>query len=288
MIWVAGEALIDLVPHGNTKLPIVGGGAANTAKALGKLGLKTSFIGGISSDSYGVAIREELSGVDLALSLSSDLPTALAIVNLDASGSATYEFKLTNTATFDFRRDWLPAGKPQVLHVGTLATIVEPGASALFEWARGLRVPIVYDPNIRPSVVSDREKYRSAVAKWGAIASVIKLSDEDLSWLGYRSGSELLGLGAELVIVTQGASGMSGFTSSGSISITGVRVEVADTVGAGDTVGAVIVEGISKFGLTGLISDELERVLMRAAKAAAITCTRRGAKPPSLAELGEL
>lgn len=284
-IWVAGEALIDLVPHGNSRLPIVGGGPANTAKALAKLGIGTSFIGGISRDEYGETIAKALDSVDLSKALRSDLPTALAIVTLDESGSASYEFKLEGTATFDFSRDWLPVGKPDVLHIGTLATLVEPGASELFEWASGLDVPIVFDPNIRPSVLGDREKYRSVVERWFAMSDVIKMSDEDLKWLGYSGVDGLFEFGAKLVVVTHGAEGISGYTSAGEVSVPGVKVEVVDTVGAGDTVGGVIVEGIVRFGLEEVVNEKLFSVLSRAAKAASITCSRAGANPPSFEEL---
>ena len=101
-VWVSGEALIDLVPRGEARVPIVGGGPANTAKALSNLGFRVSFIGGISSDDYGAMIREELDGVDLSLALKSNLPTALAKVSLNASGSASYEFSLEGTATLIF------------------------------------------------------------------------------------------------------------------------------------------------------------------------------------------
>ena len=285
-IWVAGEALIDLVPIGDSRVPIVGGGPANTAKALAKLGINTSFIGGISSDEHGESIAKELASVDLSKALRTGLPTALAIVTLGESGSASYEFKLEGTATFNFSREWLPQGKPDVLHIGTLATLIEPGASELFEWASGLNVPIVFDPNNRPSVLGDREKYRSVVERWFGISDVIKMSDEDLKWLGYSSVEGLFDFGAKLVAVTRGSEGIIGYTSAGEVSVPGVTVEVVDTVGAGDTVGAVIVEGIVRFGLEELVNEKLFSVLSRAAKAASITCSRAGANPPSLDELG--
>ena len=286
IIWVAGEALIDLVPIGDSRVPIVGGGPANTAKALARLGINTSFIGGISSDEHGESIAKELDSVDLSKALRSDLPTALAIVSLNESGSASYEFKLEGTATFDFSRDWLPQGKPEVLHIGTLATLIEPGASELFEWASGHDVPTVFDPNIRPSVLGDRVKYRSAVERWFGISDVIKLSDEDLKWLGYSGVEGLFEFGVKLVVVTRGSEGISGYTSAGEVSVPGVPVEVVDTVGAGDTVGAVIVEGILRFGLEEVVNEKLFSVLSRAAKAASITCSRAGANPPTLEELG--
>jgi fructokinase len=286
--WVAGEALIDLLPLGDDKRAVVGGGAANTAKALANLGIRTLFIGGISSDEYGALIRKELESLDLSLALNSDLPTALAVVSLGSDGSASYEFRLEGTATFDFRKDWLSKDRPEVLHVGTLATIIEPGASELFEWARVLNVPLVFDPNVRPSVLPDREKYRDSIEKWARIASVVKLSDEDLAWLGYKGVDRFFELGAKLVVVTLGANGIDGYAKEGLVSVPSVAVDVVDTVGAGDTVGAVLVEGLLKYGLEQLVSERLFEVLNRAAKAAAITCTRAGAKPPTREELERL
>jgi fructokinase len=280
MIWVAGEALIDLLPDGT---PVVGGGPANTAIALSRLGQKPFFIGGISSDSYGEMIDENLSssGVDLTLVNRSQLPTALAKINLDENGSASYEFSLENTATFDFR-DWLPQGAPEVLHVGTLSTIVNPGAEALLSWANSIKSWIVYDPNVRSAVLSDKEKYREYFSKWAQISSVIKLSEEDLNYLGYTV-EELLQFGPEFVVVTYGERGLSGFNRVEEIFVPGVKVEVVDTIGAGDTVGAILVEGLLNNG--SLHGERLESTLKRAARAAAITCTRAGAIPPSLAEL---
>ena len=283
LIWVAGEALIDLLPGTDSQVPIVGGGPANTAKALASLGLSVSFIGGISSDQYGVLIESELSsyGVDLSLVSWSDLSTALAVVSLDSDGSAKFSFHLDSTATFDFG-SWLPSGSPSVLHVGTLATVVEPGASALFEWARGLDSVIVFDPNVRSSFLDDRDIYRKYFEKWARISDVIKLSDEDLSWLSFTV-DEILDFGVDLAVVTHGAKGLSGYRSGESYSVDSFVVDVVDTVGAGDTVGAVLVEGLVKYG--ELAGENLKLVLERAAKAAAITCTRAGAKPPTLAEL---
>jgi len=185
-IWVCGEVLIDILPTG----PVVGGGPANTAKALARLGHDVDFIDGISTDVYGVSARKELErdGVGLSLVLTSGKPTCTATVTLDSNGSASYEFLIDGTATFDFSPSWLPDPerlKPSVLHIGTLVTIVEPASSIVFDWAVKCAelAPIVFDPNVRSSVVSDRDKYRAAVEKWVGISSVIKLSDDDISWL---------------------------------------------------------------------------------------------------------
>jgi len=293
-IWVAGEVLIDLIPRGGERVAIVGGGPANTAKALARLGFDSYFIDGLSTDQYGEQARAELlaDGVKLDYTLTSNNPTCLATVTLDESGSASYEFLIDGTATFEFNESWLPdpTHPPAVLHVGTLATIVEPGATNLFNWAKKVKAPLVFDPNIRSSVVNDRTRYQQIVEKWATISSVIKMSDDDLAWLypemDFRSAAEnFINEKTQLVVITKGASGLTGFTEDGEVSVPGVKVEVVDTVGAGDTVGAILVEAIVKYGIDNLVGTTLENALNRAAAAAAITCSRAGANPPTLKEL---
>ena len=285
--------LIDILPTG----PVVGGGPANTAKALARLGHDVHFIDGISNDAYGVSARAELlrDGVNLDLALASDKPTCTATVTLDTAGGASYEFLIDGTATFDFASSWLPDPyryQPQVLHIGTLVTMIEPGASALYDWAMQVAelAPIVFDPNIRPSVQPDRDLYEAAVEKWAALSAVIKVSDDDLAWLFPGQAIEdvanrWINDGAFLVVVTRGADGLVGYTADGCIEVPGVKVDVVDTVGAGDTVGAIVVEAMLAHGLVELRGDRLRSVLTRAAAAAAITCSRKGAQPPYKHEL---
>jgi len=293
-IWVAGEVLIDLIPRDGERAAIVGGGPANTAKALARLGFDSYFIDGLSTDQYGEQARAELlaDGVKLDYTLTSNNPTCLATVTLGENGSASYEFLIDGTATFEFNESWLPdpTHPPAVLHVGTLATIVEPGATNLFNWAKKVKAPLVFDPNIRSSVVNDRTRYQQIVEKWATISSIIKMSDDDLAWLypemDFRSAAEnFINEKTQLVVITKGASGLAGFTEDGEVSVPGVKVEVVDTVGAGDTVGAILVEAIVKYGIDNLVGTTLENALNRAAAAAAITCSRAGANPPTLKEL---
>jgi fructokinase len=296
-VWVTGEALIDLIPEGTDRKPVVGGGPANTAKALSKLGINTQFIDGISNDEYGQMAKDELVSVSVKLDYVkySDKPTCLAIVSLSNSGSATYEFVIENTATFDFTHDWLPnpqTDRPSLLHIGTLAIAIEPGASVLFEWAQSVAkvAPIVFDPNIRPAVISDRAQYVAQVERWVSISSAIKVSDEDINWL-YPSFdieqvvNNWLELGPSLIVVTYGDKGLTGYRENEKVSVEALKVKVADTVGAGDTVGAILVEAIVKDGLDSLTGSWLESMLKRAAKAAAITVSRVGANPPTREEL---
>jgi fructokinase len=296
-IWVCGEVLIDLIPDGTERKAVVGGGPANTAKALSKLGLATQFIDGISSDQYGQMVLKELhqDGVLLDYVNFSDKPTCLAIVSLSQSGAATYEFVIEATATFDFSHAWLPDPfelKPSLLHIGTLVTAIEPAASVLHEWASKVAevAPVVFDPNIRPAVMDNQDLYVAAVEKWVAISSAVKVSDDDLHWLYPDQSIEnvvkrWLSDGVALIVVTFGAKGLTGFTSEGKVEVGAVKVDVVDTVGAGDTVGAVLVEAIVEKGLANLTGDNLKATLARAAKAAAVTCSRIGAQPPSKMEI---
>ena len=296
-VWVTGEVLIDLIPNGAERKLIVGGGPANTAKALAKLGIDAQFIDGISTDDYGQMAKDELvsTGVKLDYVKYSDKQTCLAIVSLSDSGSASYEFVIENTATFDFTPDWLPnpeTERPSLLHIGTLATVIEPGASVLFDWAQSVTkvAPIVFDPNIRPAVIGERKQYVAQVERWVSISSAVKVSDEDIRWL-YPSleieqvVDNWLEKGPSLIVVTSGDKGLAGYLIGKKVSIDAIKVAVADTVGAGDTVGAILVEAIVKDGLDTLSGVRLEMMLKRAAKAASITVSRSGANPPTLKEI---
>ena len=296
-VWVVGEVLIDLIPDTDQHLAVVGGGPANTAKALAKLGVRTYFIDGISNDEYGQMAKDELLSANVLLDYAqySNKPTCTAKVTLSSSGSASYEFVIEDTATFDFSDQGLPdpqSLKPSLLHIGTLATVIEPGASVLFEWAQSVATvaPIVFDPNIRPAVLGNRDQYVKKVEKWVAMSSAVKVSDEDLNWLypgkvNDEIVSKWLEIGVQLVVVTLGDKGITAYRINEQISVDAVKVVVADTVGAGDTVGAILVEAIIKNGLDKLTGEVLETMLNRAVKAAAITVSRTGANPPSKEEI---
>ena len=296
-VWVVGEVLIDLIPDGTERKAIVGGGPANTAKALAKLGIATQFIDGISSDKYGQMALKELhkDNVKLDFAHFSDKPTCLAIVSLSNTGSATYEFVIEGTATFDFTPSWLPdpvINKPSLLHIGTLVTAIEPAASILHKWASDLAkvAPIVFDPNIRPAVMDNRNEYVKQVERWVSISNAVKVSDDDIYWL--YPGEDLdkvtkrwLEMGPELIVVTFGYKGLAGYRENSKISVDAKKVVVADTVGAGDTVGAILVEAIIEDGLDKLTNERLTLMLDRAARAAAITVSRSGALPPGRDEI---
>lgn len=292
-VWVCGEVLVDRLGESNT----VGGGPANTARAIARLGQDVEFIGGISTDKCGIRAREEFARdkVGMRHVLSSEKPTATAAVSVDAHGQATYQFSTSGTATFDFSLDWLPDPyryKPSALHLGSLATIIEPGASALFEWATRVSefAPIIFDPNVRPQALGDRVKYLNIFEKWAGISTIIKASEEDLGWL-YPDRpiadvvTQLIEGGIQMLVITRGSKGISAVTPDGAMEIGAVVTEVVDTVGAGDTVGAVLVDSILRNGILGVQGASLHETLNCAVHAAAITCSRVGAQPPTRSEI---
>jgi len=292
-VWVCGEALVDVLPEG----VVVGGGPANTAKALARLGRSVEFIGGISTDHYGDQIAQELRSVKVGLNLShfSEEPTATAQVTLDEKGSASYLFTIDKTATFDFKADWLPDpshSKIEALHIGTLATIVEPGSTSLFEWAIKVAefAPVIFDPNVRTAYLADRPRYVASVEKWISISTLVKASDDDLAWLYpdleiAEVAKRWIHAGVEIVVITRGSKGLMAVTANEVIEVPSVLVAVVDTVGAGDTVGAVMVDAILEHGILNLRGDLLRNTLNCAALAAAITCSRAGAEPPTKSEI---
>jgi fructokinase len=299
--WVVGEVLVDLIPSvsGDTKFdgatykPVVGGGPANTARAMAKWGVPTSFIGGFSSDRFGHIAWSEMSrdGVDLDLALESDLPTAKAIVDIGTDGGATYRFEVESTATFDFRLGWLPKTIPALIHIGSLATVVKPGADVLFDWLYGLKgskqPPIVlFDPNVRKNFLQDSDRYRDLFERWITLVDVVKASDEDLEFIypnqDHQSiAHKVLGGGPSHLVLTCGDRGIKGFNHSEEVAVASSQAPVVDTVGAGDTVGAVVASAVATRGIDSLLGSEFHSVLALASRAAAITCSRQGANPPT-------
>ena len=300
-IWVCGEALIDKITLGGEVREIPGGGPANTAHALARLDLESEFIGGLSTDSYGQLMREQFTaaGVGLKFTPTHELPTCTANVTIASDGSASYQFIIDGTATFAYDEKNLPTIEEEVanqnveaIYFGTLATIVEPGASVLFNWMKLAvgKLPIIFDPNIRPTVLGDREKYQASVARFLQIADVVKASSDDIGWLypdlrEFEVAKSWLDHGVKLVVITRGENGLVGITNEHMIEVPGIEVDVVDTVGAGDTVGAVLAEGIVTHGFERALTIELSHILHRAVQASALTCSRQGAQPPYKKEL---
>ncbi|MFG2719455.1 carbohydrate kinase [Streptomyces sp. NPDC048416] len=294
MIVVAGESLIDLVPqHPEDPLgplaPRLGGGPYNTAVALGRLGARAAFCSRLSTDGFGEALLGGLhaAGVDTSLVQRGPEPTPLAVATMAADGSAGYGFYMDGTA------DRLFALPPQLppsvsgLALGSCSLVLEPGASAYEallrrEAARG--VLTLLDPNIRPGLVPDADAYRARFWSRLPYVSLLKLSEEDAQWLG-GTPRQWLAAGPGAVVLTRGGAGLTVYTAEGAEhSVPAEPVEVADTIGAGDTVNAALLHRLPPRP-EDLPAADWPAVLRYAARAAALTCAREGAQPPTAAEL---
>ncbi|MFE9770086.1 carbohydrate kinase [Streptomyces sp. NPDC005931] len=300
MIVVAGEALIDLVPQGAGALasltPALGGGPYNTAVALGRLGSPTAFCSRVSRDAFGEALLDRLrkTGVDVTPVQRGDEPTTLAVATVGADGSAAYSFYMEGTADRLFTAPEVLPDSTRAVSFGTCSMVLEPGASAYEELlhataARGVFTAL--DPNVRPGLIPDADAYRARFRSWLPSVSLLKLSAEDAQWLG-GTPREWLAAGPAAVVVTRGGDGLTVFTrEGGEYAVPGERVEVVDTIGAGDTVNAALLHGLAARDALGadapaaLDADGWTDLLRYAARAAAITCSRAGAEPPYAHEL---
>lgn len=303
MIVVAGEALIDLVPRKAGALadlrPALGGGPYNTAVALGRLGSPTAFCSRVSSDAFGEALLDGLreAGVDVSSVQRGTEPTTLAVASIGVDGSAAYSFYVEGTADRLFTAPAQLPDAARAVSFGTCSLVLEPGASAYEELLRSAAAQGVFtalDPNIRAGLIPDADAYRARFRSWLPSVSLLKLSEEDAKWLG-GTPHEWLAAGPAAVVVTRGGDGLTVFTRDGAEhSVPGEKVDVVDTIGAGDTVNAALLHGLSardalsSTALAGLGRDGWTDLLRLAARAAAITCSRAGAEPPYAAELGAL
>jgi len=302
MLIACGDALIDFVPTQNADgreavMPAVGGSCLNVAVGMARLGAPTAFVGGISSDLFGrmIADHAAASHVDLSLATRSDRQTTLAFVRMVA-GESHYAFYDAETATrsWVYRRGTIPLAEVEALHVGSTTLVNDQGAAetkALITDARASST-ISFDPNCRPNLVKDKPAYLARMAEFANQADLVKMSDVDFAYLFgdepyQQRASVLLGQGTRLVVITRGNNGaVAWHAGAGQIEVTAPKIEVADTIGAGDSFQAALLfalhkqQRLARERLKEINADELRRALSFAANCAGLTCTRPGADPP--------
>src|SRR5699024_1536912 len=292
-------ALTDIViDAANTQREHPGGSPMNVAVALSRLGHEAHLLTRIGNDARGDAIRAHLdaSGVQLTPGSSVEAATSTALARLDANGAATYEF--------DLLWDPRPAGLPEhvdAVHTSSIAAVLEPGAETVLDVLRRRRdgSTISYDPNARPTLMGEAETVRAQIEHTIALCDVVKASDEDVAWLyGTDDVEDAVAswreLGPALTVLTRGDEGAVGFAATGRVQVSPVVVDAVDTVGAGDTFSAGILDALAAKDLLGaekrpalaaMPSDDVASVLRHAAALAAITVSRAGANPPWSHEL---
>jgi fructokinase len=301
VIVVAGEALVDVVV--DRDLGLVGhpgGGPYNVARTIGRLEQPATYLGRISTDGFGGRLRRELEadGVGTATVVATDAPTTLALVEVDASGGATYRFYAAATSAPGLSLEAAAAVLPPELgtfYLGSLGLVFEPLATTLEALAGRVDADtlVVLDPNCRPAAIDDRAAYRGRLDRILRRADVLKASDDDLAWLEpgtapVDAARELLVRDDAVALVTLGAEGALVISGDHVVEVEAPQVEVVDTIGAGDAFAGAFLADWSARGLdrTDLgRRDELVEAVRFACRVAAITCARAGADPPRLAEL---
>jgi fructokinase len=299
---VIGEALVDVVRRldGSTQ-EHPGGSPANVAIGLGRLDRAVDLLTWIGTDERGRTVRAHLeeSGVRVTAGSDGADHTSVAIATLDAGGAATYTFDLAWQVPAEAVPDLTDV---VVVHTSTIGAALAPGGEAVLRILAESRLDatITYDPNIRPDLLGDHDEGRDLVERLVALADVVKVSDEDLAWLEpgvppHDVAVRWATRGPALVVVTRGGEGALAVTSGGvEVEVPAPRVEVADTVGAGDSFMSGLIDGLWSAGLLGashrialggIDADVLVPVLQRCARIAAVTVSRPGANPPRAAEV---
>ncbi|MDR0731111.1 MAG: carbohydrate kinase [Treponema sp.] len=322
MIICLGEALIDMVRQeipggGEAFLPLPGGSPYNTAVAIGRLGAPVKFLGRFSRDFFGELLTRRLgeNGVGDDLLVRTDQNSTLAFVKLEPGREPRYVFYTEGTADRSFcaadLEAKLPGGLPpgtRCILFGSISMTMEPAASTIesFVLAQGRREggPVIsLDPNIRPFMIRDREAYIRRFETWLSAVTIVKISGEDLDFIYPALGREealarLLSLGPALAVCTLGPEGATALLRRGTgtlrVSAPVAELPVVDTIGAGDTFhGALLawleIEGkMSRPAIGALDGGELREALWFANRAASLVCGRRGAEPPTRAEVEAL
>jgi len=289
---VIGEALIDIV-EGRGTAEYVGGSPLNVAVGLARLGRDIDFLTHIGDDAHGRRIADYVkgSGAQLVPGSVGAARTPTAVAKIAPDGSARYEFDL----------DWQLSGSPPVppplfVHTGSIAAVREPGCLAVVALLDAYRVSatVTLDPNVRPSLIVDRDQARERIERLVERSDVVKVSDEDLRWLNPNHSPEHTAQtwsasGPAIVALTMGAQGAVAYCAAGEAHVAARPVQVADTVGAGDAFLVGLLDALWELGLLGarrradlqrIGLDALTSALERASLCAALTVARPGADLP--------
>jgi len=291
---VAGEALVDIVvPVSGEREEAPGGSPLNVAVGLSRLGVDTLLMTELGDDPNGRLVEAHVRGSGVRLhpdAVRAGRPTSTATARLDVTGAATYDFDLR----WELSRVELPA-EADALHVGSVGALLRPGRDAVLDLvdAAARRGSLVsYDPNARPVLTPDAAQTWLDVQEVAASADLVKMSDEDLAFLAAGRTPEevaarVLAQRTRLFVMTRGGGGAVAFTPGCSVEVPSGRVDVVDTVGAGDSFMAALVAVALEHGLEDLDEPRLTAYLTAAHQVGAVTVSRRGADPPRRDELPE-
>jgi len=303
-VVVGGDSLVDRIRSADgTTRDVGGGGQYNAARAIGRLGVPVAFLGCLSRDALGEGLLRGLiaDGVATDLVTRTDAPTTIAHATIDERGTASYRFDIEGTAAPALERAAAlralePA--PVAVHVGTLGLVFQPVADSLEALVAAAPdgTLVMLDPNARPSTITQPGVWRARIRRLARRADVIRASVDDLAFLDDTREPDVvardLAEQGALVLLTDGGRPVRVVTADAQVVELPLQPgPVVDTVGAGDSFGGAFLAWWLDRGLdrTALRDPELTGRATRVARAAAaITCSRAGADPPTRAELGDV
>jgi len=311
MIVTLGEALIDFiyVDEDSNQLykPVPGGSPMNTSIALSRLDVPSAFISGISTDMFGKMLTKHLTdnGVDIRAAVPKDNPTTLAFAKI-VNGIAEYAFFANDSADRSITEseiqtaiDKLPV-KPSCFQIGSISLLLEPGAAAIYSIVckREPNIPVSFDPNIRASLVKDRDSYLTRLEALFRQSDIVKISDEDIKWIFPELSLEtaadaILQFGVSVCVITAGKRGVYWFSQDQQEYLAARDISIVDTIGAGDTFHAGLLAYLYLSGnltqekLKCMNQETAVNALKYASMAAEINCCRQGANPPNTDELAK-
>lgn len=307
MYLVCGEALFDFFETGSPEGANavydarIGGSPFNVAMGLARLTARVSLLTGVSRDLFGDRIAESIAteGIDSWAIVRKEAPSTLSFVGLDTDGSPAYAFFGNGAADRSLEPvDLLPLpAHVEWLHFGSYSLVTPPTSSTLFNLLEREKSRFIsLDPNIRPTVVSDMSVWETRISAMLPLVDLVKVSTEDLTMLypdrdPLDTAQSWLNEGPRLVVVTDGGREVTGLTENGVHHVPVPDTEIVDTVGAGDTFMAMLMYLLGKDGnpsnmLNSLDNARLTSILDVCARAASLTCSRRGADLPRLEEVG--
>ena len=282
MLLSCGDALVDFLPvkavdGRDAAVPVAGGSCLNIAVGMARLGAPAGFVGGISTDLFGRIIADHASASQVA-------------------GEPQYAFydEATASRNWTYRPGSIPFDEIEAIHVGSTTLASDQGAANALAMVKdaGGSVTISFDPNCRPNLVRHKPRYVDQMDAFATAADIVRMSDVDFEFLyggsDYAGKAEsLIRGGASLVVVTRGIKGAQAWhREAGAVEVLAPTIDVADTIGAGDSFQAALLFALRTIGRIGtkvllqMNSAELGRAVSFASACAAFTCGRAGADPP--------
>lgn len=309
LIAIAGENLIDTVvtqlPSGERVITdSLGGSPYNVAVAMGRQGQRPYYVTPISTDDFGNQLHDNLTrqGVH-ATGQRRVEPSSQAIVTIK-NGIPDYKFKRDGTAERCVSVSSIEDTIPRELthfHLGSLALVGGEDAAIwekVFHALAKKGITTSLDPNVRPSLIDDPDTYRDRMMRLFASATIIKFSDEDLSWI-FPNVTQLEAIeqltelsDASFIVLTKGPDGAECWTPNAHLVMPNLFApKLVDTIGAGDTFMATILSDLAKQNhlssewFEGADMADLQMILKRALCAACLNCEKEGCDPPTAASI---